>query len=108
MSVRGAAKKCGLSESQIYQRLRNEDFKARYDAARQEVLTQAINAAQTATLSAIGTMTMIMSNPEISPQTRLNAADALIRNHIKLTEQGEILERLERLEEMEEKLEKHQ
>ena len=41
-----------------------------------------------------------MNDSENSPQVRLNAADALIRNNLKLTEQTDILRRLEALERM--------
>lgn len=40
----------------------------------------------------------ICSDPDVAPQTRLNAADAIIRNSLKLTEQTDILEQLRELE----------
>lgn len=40
----------------------------------------------------------ICSDTETAPQTRLNAADAIIRNTLKMTEQADILARLDELE----------
>ena len=40
----------------------------------------------------------ICEDAEASPQVRLNAADAIIRNSLKLTEQNDILSRLAELE----------
>ena len=43
-------------------------------------------------------MGTICTDPEAAPQVRLNAADAIIRNSLKLTEQTDILNRLQKLE----------
>ena len=107
-TVRSASKACEISETQIYARLRDPPFKAKYDKARQEMLEEATAAAQSSVMAAIGTMVKVLQNPENAAQVRLNAADMIVRNCLKLTEQNEIVKRLERLEEMEEKLEKHQ
>lgn len=40
----------------------------------------------------------ICQNTDTAPQVRLNAADAIIRNSLKLTEQNDILARLTELE----------
>ena len=36
-TVRAASQACGVSESQIYARLRNDAFKKKYDQARKEL-----------------------------------------------------------------------
>jgi len=43
-------------------------------------------------------MGSICKDAEAAAQVRLNAADAIIRNSLKLTEQADILERLKALE----------
>ena len=48
--------------------------------------------------AAIETMSEICVNAENAAQVRLNAADAIIRNSLKLTETNDILTRLEKLE----------
>ena len=89
---------CGVSETQIYARWRNPEFRSRYDEARRELLERNTAALQGHLAGAIETMGQICSNTEVSPQTRLNAADAIIRNSLKLTEQNDILVRISELE----------
>ena len=47
---------------------------------------------------AIETMASICNDLEVAPQTRLNAAESIIRNSLKLTEQADILRRLDEVE----------
>lgn len=89
-----------MSESAIYARLRDTEFKARYDKARRDMLTQSAAALQTHLDAAIEAMGEIVSDKETNPQTRLNAAEAVIRNTLKLTERTDVLERLEALEKL--------
>ena len=49
-TVRAAAKAVGRSETQVYARLRDPDFKSRYDSARHELLEQSTAALQGQTL----------------------------------------------------------
>ena len=98
-TVRAAATACEISETQIYARLRNPDFKARYDKARRELLERNTAALQAHLGAAIETMGEICADAEVSAQTRLNAATAIINSSLKLTEQTDILTRLTALEE---------
>lgn len=93
-----AAAACAISETQIYARLRIPEFKLRYDEARRELLERNTAALQARLGAAIETMGEICTDAETAPQTRLNAADAIIRNSLKLTEQFDILRRLDELE----------
>lgn len=97
-TIRAASEACGISETQIYARLRIPEFKARYDEARCELLEQATVALQGRLAGAVEVMVEICSDAETPPQTRLNAADAIIRNSLKLTEQNDILRRISELE----------
>lgn len=101
-TVRAASNACGVSESQIYARLRNEGFKKKYDEARKEILDQNTAALQGHLGIAIETLAEIVKDKEASQQTRLNAAEAIIRNSLKLTEQTDIIARLDALERREE------
>ena len=47
---------------------------------------------------AISTIAGVMNSKTANDQTKLNAAEAIIRNSLKLTEQTDILERLDKLE----------
>lgn len=97
-TVKAAAEAAGVSESVIYTRLKNPEFKERYDKERREVLTQSAAALQTHLGAAIEAMGEIVSDKETNPQTRLNAAEAVIRNTLKLTERTDVLDRLDALE----------
>lgn len=97
-TVRAASEACGLSETQIYARLRTPEFKDRYDEARRELLERNAAALQAHLGAAIETMGQICTDSEVAPQVRLNAADAIIKNSLRLTEQADILTRLAALE----------
>lgn len=97
-TIKAAAKECRIAESTIYARLKDPEFKKQYDAMRFDLLERNTAQIQMQLGSAIQTMADVMNDGENSPQVRLNAADALIRNNLKLTEQTDILRRLEALE----------
>ncbi len=101
-TIRAASEVCGVSETQIYARLRNPEFKERYRDARKELLEGATRALQCRLSDAVAVMDEICRNEKIAPQTRLNAADAIIRNSLRLTEQEDILEKLRELEQWKE------
>ena len=96
-TVRQASKACGVSECQIYARLRKPDFKEKYDNARRDLLAQSTAYIQGIVSEAIQKMRDIMNNPDNAPQVQLNAAEAITRNSLKLTEQTDILAQLAEL-----------
>ena len=98
-TIRAAASACQLSETQIYARLKDPAFKWRYEKARLEMLEESTAALQKHIGAAVEEMGKIAtSHTGVTPQVRLNACEAIIRNSLKLTEQVEILRRLEALE----------
>lgn len=97
-SVTAASKACGLSETQIYQRMKDPDFAKLYREARRDLLAGCTVAVQSQLGQAVETMAQIMTNEENAPQVRLNAADTILRHGLKLTEQIDIVERLEAIE----------
>lgn len=97
-TIRAASIACGISETQIYARLRSPEFKEKYDQARIELLERNTASIQAHLGAAIETIGNICTDEKAAPQVRLNAADAIIRNSLKLTEQTEILSRLDELE----------
>ena len=94
---RAAAAACDVSESVIYSRLKDPEFKERYDGARREMLIQSAAALQSHLNAAIEALGEIVDDKDINPQTRLNAAEAIIRNTLKLTERTDVLDRLDDL-----------
>ena len=97
-TIRAAAQSVGCSETRIYTRLRDPTFKARYDEARHDLLERSVTELQAHLSEAVGVFVSVMRDREAPHQTRLNAAEAVMRNCMKLTEQVDIIERLERLE----------
>ena len=93
-TVRAAAQVCGVCETQIYSRLRTKAFKDKYDAARLEVLQQSTAYIQGVISEAIQKMRDIMNDENASQQVQLNAAEAIIRTSLKLTEQTDIITQL--------------
>lgn len=63
-----------------------------------ELLERNTAALQGHLAGAIEVMGQICQDADTAPQVRLNAADAIIRNSLKLTEQNDILTRLDELE----------
>ena len=99
-SVAEAAKQCKVAKSTVYSRLNDPEFSAKYDAAIRDVVKGVKTALQTKMGTAVDTMAEIMVTTGNSPQVRLNAADAVLRHGLRLTEQIDILERVDALEKM--------
>lgn len=96
-TVRAAATACGVSETQIYARLRDPEFKQQYDTARREMLEQSTAYVQGIIGEALQKMHEIMTDENAAPQIQLNAAEAIVRNSLKLTEQTDIIRQLAEL-----------
>lgn len=96
-TIKAAATACGVSERYIYGRLHDPAFKVKYDAARREILEQSTAFIQGIVSEAIQKMRDVMNDPDASQQVQLNAAEAITRNSLKLTEQNDILTQLAEL-----------
>ena len=97
-TVQKAAEKCGLSQRQIYERMKEKNFKEEYHQAKRSILEAVTNGLQARLTAATETTIEIMQNKENSPQTRLNAANLIFNQCQKLTETIDILDRIETLE----------
>lgn len=93
-----AAEACGLSEKQLYTRLSRPELKSKLATARTRLLESATSAIQARLGEAVEVMSNIMHNSETTAQTRLNAADAIIRNSLKMGERTDVLERITEIE----------
>lgn len=93
-----AAKIAGLSLTQFYNRIRQPAFKEKLREARTRLIDGATAALQARMGEAVDTMAAVMRDAEAPAQTRLNAAEAVLRNSLKLSERGDIIDRLEALE----------
>lgn len=92
-----ASKQCKVAKSTIYSRLNDPEFCAKYEAAVLDVVKNVKNALQTKMGTAVDVMAGIMNESGNSPQVRLNAADAVLRHGLRLTEQVDILEKIAEL-----------
>ena len=90
-TVRAAATACGVSETQIYARLRDPVFRKEYDRARREMLEQSTAYVQGVVSDAIKKMYAVMNDENAAPQIQLNAAEAIVRTSLKMTEQTDII-----------------
>lgn len=99
-TIKKASEVCGVSERNIYRHLQDAAFKAKYDKARAELLESYVNSLQQRIGGAIETMQKLIDDKENTPpQVQLNAAEAIIKYSLKLTEQIEIIKRIDALEE---------
>lgn len=90
---KSAAAALGISESVIYDRMKDKDFKAMYSAARADLLRETLAEIQKGTLSAVRTIVGVMENTENNPAVRLQAAQTLLNTA------GRIAEALNKAEE---------
>lgn len=82
-TVREAASAAGLPIRTLYDRMNNSDFQIMYREARTEILRAAVHNMNTQIQEAVNTIAGIMTNEEINPATRLNAAQTLLSNAAK-------------------------
>ena len=99
-TIRAASQKSGLSESAIYARLRKTEFRTAYNDHRTRLMEESYNVLLQHLHSAVNTMGILAATAQ-NEQTRLNAAEAIIRCGLRLNEQLDIMRRLEALEEKE-------
>ena len=93
-----AAEACKLSEKQFYNRLSRPELKEKLAAARSKLLESATSSIAARVGEAVETMASIMHSEETPAQTRLNAADAIVRNSLKMSERTDVLDRISELE----------
>lgn len=97
-TVREASAAIGIPEPTIYLKLRNADFKKRYNEAQRQMLNGVTTSLQSKLQEATATIIDIMNDTDAAAQTRLNAARSVFDYYIKLKETTEIMTRLEALE----------
>ena len=90
----------GMSEPALYNRLRTDTLKAKLTEAKQRLLENAATDAQRRLTDAVTTMYEIMSNESNAPSIRLTAADAILRNGLRLTQAVDVARRLDEVEKM--------
>lgn len=96
---RKAAQALGMTERSLYRRLQSEELQRKLRDAQNTLVDDAVSEMKQNLSAATAVIVSVMNNNEFSPQVRINAADMICRNYLKLSEHIEILRRLDRLEE---------
>lgn len=79
-----AADRLGISESQLYKRMKGEQFQRELRIAQEGVLKEAVQKLQIGMTEAIAVLREIMNDAKTNDQIRVNAAATLLQNSIKL------------------------
>ena len=95
---KAAAAAVGLSERAFYDRVRSSECQALIAQTKTAILESATSRAESRLSDAVRIMGEIMADPENGAQTRLNAAEALIRQTLKLIEVVDVTRRLDEVE----------
>lgn len=95
-----AAQKLGITERTLYQRMTKGAVKPMLEKAQRQLMEECISEMRRHLSGAADTIVEVMEDVTVAPQVRLNAADMLQRNFMKMTERADILDRLDRLEAM--------
>lgn len=95
---RKAAEAVRLSDRAFYNRIRKPSFQAKLAEEKARILESAANAARGHISDAVQVMAQVMADEENAPGVRIQAADGLIRNSLKLLEITDISQRLDALE----------
>lgn len=97
-SLRKAAESLGTTANTISNRLKKEDFRKRYEAAKAELLRETVGVMKSNLSGAVNTITEVMNNKENAPTVRISAADSLLRHTVKYIEAAEFESRISKLE----------
>jgi len=97
-TIKQASEAIGVPEPTIYLKLRNDNFKIRYNEAKRQIVENTVTYLQTKLQEATATIVDIMNNADNAAQVRVNAARCIFDYCLKFTEQTEILNRVEALE----------
>ena len=97
-SVRAAAKAVGVSETTIRARLNDPDFRAEYEKAKSEILTEACDALAARLTLAVDVLCDVLDSNATPATVKVSAADSILRQGLRYVEAANILRRLDALE----------
>ena len=102
-NISKASRALGISKSAIYQRLKNDDFREQFDRLQGVTLTVVSNSLSDRLNDAVEVLRSVLLDPDVSPSTKVQASDVLLRHCKSYIETSTILRRIEKLEENESK-----
>lgn len=85
-SITEAAARLNISARTIYDRMATRDFKAAYTAAKSDIIRGAVFNINNKLTEAIETVSELMTDKEVSPAIRLQAAQTILNNAQKFSE----------------------
>jgi hypothetical protein len=91
-TIAEAASKVGLSTRTIYDRMACKDFKALYHGAKTDIVRGAVFKINSKLTEAIETVSELMTDKEVNPAIRLQAAQTIITNAAKFSERLQVEE----------------
>ena len=97
-TVLAAADAAGVSKTTIFRWLSDPTFAAAYKQARGHLLTSTLTALQSASSTAVATLSEVMKDTTAQPSARVSAAKAVLEMSLKAREVLEVEERLAALE----------
>lgn len=102
-NISKASRELGISKSAIYKRLKNDDFREQFDRLQGITLTVVSNSLSDSLNDAVEVLRSVLLDPDVSPSTKVQASDVLLRHCSRYIETSTILRRIEKLEENESK-----
>lgn len=97
-TVKAAAAAAGTTPRTIYDRMKDCDFRSAYMEAKNDIIRKAVFSINGKLSEAVDAVAEIMTNPEVNPAVRLQAAQTIINNAGKFAERLTNDERQSRLE----------
>lgn len=85
-TVKDTAAALKIPPRTLYDRFRDEEFKEIYRHAQADIFEKAFNACVDSLTSAVKTVTAIMNDKKVNPQTRLQAAQTILNKCVVLYE----------------------
>ena len=85
-TIKAAADAAGIGTRTIYDRMNDKQFRAEYAQAKADIVRQAVFSINGKLAAAIEAVADIMTDKEVNPATRLQAAQTIINNAGKFAE----------------------
>lgn len=95
-TAKEAAKAAGIGESTLRSYKSDPEFMELYTAARHELIDEGVKSIQGKFSEAVETVCHVMREEGAPPSVRLSAANSIIQNCVRLTDETERMERVER------------
>lgn len=96
-TVEHAARQAGVSEMTVFRRLREPDFRAKIQAAKQEMIERTARMLSAAALESVKTLLDLQAKSQPA-SVRHSAARTILEFGVKLRESAELVERIAALE----------